>query len=118
MKELTKSFISENFYLAIETSGAYSLTGEWHWICLSPKKTKPPKAEFYDKANELKVIIYNKDDLKWAEEHAKKVNVDCKLYLQAEWSVREKIYPILIDYIKQNPTWKISLQTHKYINIP
>lgn len=115
---LCDSLIQEKFYLAIETSGAYPLSGTWHWICLSPKKTMPPKAEYYDKANELKVVVYNKNDIKWAEEHAAKVNKNCKLYLQAEWSNREIITPILIDYIKQNPKWNLSIQSHKYIDIP
>ena len=118
LNELTTSFAKEKYYLAIETSGAYPLTGTWHWICLSPKKTKPPQVEYYEKANELKVVIYNKSDLKWAEEHASKINKNCKLYLQAEWSVRDKITPLLITYIKQHPKWNLSIQSHKYINIP
>jgi organic radical activating enzyme len=115
---LCKTFINQGFELAIETSGAYPLSGNWHWICLSPKKRKPPKQEYYKLANELKVVVYNKDDLKWAEEHAAKINSECKLYLQAEWSKRESITPLLIDYVKQNPKWHISVQSHKYINIP
>lgn len=115
---LCNSLKQEGFYLAIETSGAYPLSGTWHWICLSPKKTMPPKEEYYNHANELKVVIYNKNDLKWAEQHAKKVNNNCKLYLQPEWSKRESITPILIDYIKQNPQWNLSIQSHKFIDIP
>lgn len=115
---LCKKLIASNFYLAIETSGAHPLSGEWHWICLSPKKRKPPLEEYFDKANELKIIIFNNDDFNWAEEYASRVNKDCMLYLQAEWSVREKITPKLIEYIKNNPKWKISIQSHKYLNIP
>ncbi len=115
---LTSELKKESFYLAVETSGAYKLTGDWHWICLSPKKTMPPLTEYYDKANELKVVVYNKNDILWAEEHASKVNKDCKLYLQPEWSKRDSITPTLIDYIKQNPKWNLSLQSHKYVDIP
>lgn len=102
----------------IETSGAYSLSGNWDWICLSPKKTMPPLNEVYQKANELKVIIFNKHDFKWAEEQAALVNKDCYLYLQPEWSKHNQLLPEIIEYVKNNPKWMISLQTHKYMNIP
>lgn len=102
----------------IETSGAYKLTGEWDWICLSPKKMKLPTEEVYQKADELKVIVYNKDDLRFAEEQAAKVSDDCILYLQPEWSKRDKVIPLIVDYVMENPKWKVSLQTHKYLNIP
>ena len=102
----------------IETSGAYPLTGNWDWICLSPKKNKSPLPEIYKKANELKIIIYNKDDFKFAEIQAKKVNRNCKLYLQPEWSNRNKMIPLIVDFVMKNPKWKVSLQTHKYLNIP
>ena len=102
----------------IETSGAYPLTGDWDWICLSPKKRKLPISEVYSKANELKVIVYNKDDFKFAEEQAAKVAQDCILYLQPEWSVREKVMHSIVEYVMKHPKWKISLQTHKYLNIP
>lgn len=115
---LTELFQKNNLTLAIETSGAYPLSGNWHWICLSPKKNAPPKLEYYSKASELKVIIYNNDDFKWAEEHAAKVNPNARLYLQAEWSKKEKMTPIIIDYIKENPKWQLSIQSHKYVNIP
>ncbi|MDA9312061.1 7-carboxy-7-deazaguanine synthase QueE [Vicingaceae bacterium] len=115
---LTDQLIHKGFELAVETSGAYSLSGSWNWICLSPKKFKAPKEEFYEVANELKVIIFNQSDFKWAEEHAAKVNKNCKLYLQVEWSIREKLTSSLIEYVKQNPQWRISVQTHKYLNIP
>jgi len=102
----------------IETSGVYPLSGQWDWVCFSPKKFKPPREEFYDRSNELKVIVFNKSDLKWAEEHAQKMQNDALLYLQPEWSKRKAMTPLIIDYIKRNPKWRISLQVHKYMNIP
>lgn len=102
----------------IETSGAYPLSGSWDWICLSPKKFKAPRPEILEVAGELKVIVFNKSDFLWAEEHAKHVSANCKLYLQPEWSKASQITPLIIDYVKQNPQWEISLQTHKYLNIP
>ncbi len=102
----------------IETSGAYELTGEWDWICLSPKKNKLPLAPIYKEANELKVIVFNKHDLEFAQEQAAKVGPNCHLYLQPEWSVRDKVVPMIVDFVMANPAWKVSLQTHKYLNIP
>ncbi|UII78564.1 7-carboxy-7-deazaguanine synthase QueE [Flagellimonas sp. CMM7] len=118
MGPLTSALKAKNLQTHIETSGAYPLTGAWDWICLSPKKNKLPEEKIYDEANELKVIVYNKHDLIFAEEQAAKVNGDCILYLQPEWSVREKMVPLIVDYVMQNPKWKVSLQTHKYLNIP
>ncbi len=118
MTLLTEGLKKRGAKTHIETSGAYPLTGVWDWICLSPKKSKPPTGEIYDKANELKCIIYNKHDLVYAEEQSKKVSNNCILYLQPEWSVREKMIPLIVDYVMQNPKWKVSLQTHKYLNIP
>ncbi|TXN34847.1 7-carboxy-7-deazaguanine synthase QueE [Flagellimonas hymeniacidonis] len=118
MGPLTSGLKTKNLQIHIETSGAYPLTGVWDWICLSPKKNKLPVPEIYDSANELKIIVYNKHDLVFAEEQAAKVGKDCILYLQPEWSVREKMVPIIVDYVMQNPQWKVSLQTHKYLNIP
>lgn len=102
----------------IETSGAYVLSGNWDWICLSPKKTMLPKEENYKAAHELKIIVFNKHDFIWAEEQAQKVSKDCYLYLQPEWSKRHEITPLIVEFVKQNPRWMISLQTHKYIDIP
>ncbi len=102
----------------IETSGAYPLTGEWDWICLSPKKVMLPKEEIYEQADELKCIIFNKSDFAFAESQAAKVSDHCILYLQPEWSVRERMIPLIVDYVMKNPKWKVSLQTHKYLNIP
>ncbi len=118
MGPLTRGLKDKNLQTHIETSGAYALTGSWDWICLSPKKLKPPVGAIHEKANELKVIIYNKSDFQFAEEHAAKVSQDCVLYLQPEWSVREKVTPLIVDYVMSNPKWKVSLQTHKYLNIP
>ena len=118
MGPLTEALKKKNLSTHIETSGAYPLTGTWDWICLSPKKNKLPVDEIYQQAHELKVIVYNKHDLVFAEEQAKKVNKTCILYLQPEWSVREKVTPMIVDYVMKNPKWKVSLQTHKYLNIP
>ena len=118
MNPLTSLLKQKTLKTHIETSGAYPLTGDWDWICLSPKKRKLPISEVYSKANELKVIVYNKDDFKFAEEQAAKVAQDCILYLQPEWSVRKKITPSIVEYVMKHPKWKISLQTHKYLNIP
>ncbi|GAA4887182.1 7-carboxy-7-deazaguanine synthase QueE [Flaviramulus aquimarinus] len=118
MTALTTQLKAEGLQTHIETSGAYKLTGTWDWICLSPKKMKLPTKEVYDKADELKMIIYNKDDFRFAEEQASKVNKDCILYLQPEWSKRDKVMPEIVDYVMKNPKWKVSLQTHKYLNIP
>lgn len=102
----------------IETSGAYPLSGSWDWICLSPKKFKVPRPEIAPLAGELKIIVFNKSDFAWAEEHAKMVSPHCRLYLQPEWSKAASITPLIIDHVKENPKWEISLQTHKYLNIP
>jgi organic radical activating enzyme len=118
LDELTYQLQAKGFETNIETSGSFPLSGKWDWICVSPKKFKPPTHEALDNANELKVIIYNKNDFAWAETHAKQVNESCKLYLQPEWDRSSVITPLIIDYIKQNPHWELSLQIHKYINVP
>lgn len=118
MNPLTEALKAKGLQVHIETSGAYRLSGTWDWICLSPKKTMPPKEEVYAEADELKIIIYNNHDFKWAEEHAAKVGPDCKLFLQPEWSKREQMTPKIADYVMANPKWQISLQTHKYIGLP
>jgi len=115
---ITQLLQNQNIKTHIETSGAYKLSGTWNWICLSPKKNKLPLKEVNDVADELKVIIYNKDDFKFAEKQAKEVSDKCQLFLQPEWSNREKMTPKIVDYVMQHPKWKISLQTHKYLNIP
>lgn len=118
MKPLTDALKTENLRVHIETSGAYDVTGDWDWFCLSPKKTKLPVQSAYEMADELKVIIYNKHDFIFAEEQAAKTNPKAVLYLQPEWSKKEEMTPLIIDYVMNNPKWRISLQTHKYLNIP
>lgn len=118
MDPLCKALHGQGMQVHIETSGAYALTGTWNWFCLSPKKNIRPLQAAYDYADELKVIIYNKDDFKFAEEQAAQVAPNCKLFLQPEWSRREKVMPLIVDYVLANPKWKASLQTHKYLNIP
>jgi organic radical activating enzyme len=118
MGPLTQQLKEKGVQTHIETSGAYKLTGTWDWICLSPKKMKLPTKEIYDKADELKCIVYNKDDFRFAEEQASHVKENCILYLQPEWSKRDKMMPEIVDYVMRNPKWKVSLQTHKYLNIP
>ena len=115
---ITQSLQNKGLRTHIETSGAYPLSGKWDWICLSPKKTKLPLEGIYKESHELKMIIFNKNDFKFAEEQAAKVSETCELFLQPEWSNREKMIPLIVDYVMKNPQWKISLQTHKYLNIP
>ena len=115
---LTALLRNNRFETNIETSGAYPLTGNWDWICVSPKKFKAPLPEILPKASELKVVIFNKSDFEWAENHAAKVSSTCKLYLQPEWDKAAVMTPLIIDYIKNNPKWELSLQIHKYINVP
>lgn len=106
------------FAAHIETSGAHPLTGELDWVTLSPKKFKAPLEECVKRADELKVVVFHRSDFEWAEQHAAKVGDNCLLYLQPEWSRRDIITPLIIDYVKQHPQWRLSLQTHKYVNIP
>lgn len=115
---LTRILHQKGFRAHLETSGAYPLTGKWDWICLSPKKFKNPLNEIFKHASELKMVVYNKSDFKWAEENAAKAPAGCKLYLQPEWEKSEQILPLIIDYIKNNPKWELSLQIHKYLNLP
>ena len=115
---ITNLLRNKNIKTHIETSGAYPLSGKWNWICLSPKKTKLPLERIYSEAHELKIIITNNHDFKFAEEQAQKVSEDCELFLQPEWSKREKMTPLIVEYVMKHPKWKISLQTHKYLNIP
>jgi len=115
---LTTALKQAGFRTHLETSGAYPLSGYWDWICLSPKKFKTPLPGIFRHADELKVIVYNKSDFTWAEENAAKFSETCKLYLQPEWSVSDKMLPLIVDYIKQHPQWQLSLQVHKYLGIP
>ena len=118
LDEITAKLQSEGYETNIETSGAHPLSGHWNWICLSPKKFKAPLEEILPVANELKIVIFNKHDFEWAEFYAAKVNPNCKLYLHPEWDKAALVTPIIIDYIKSNPQWELSLQIHKYINVP
>ena len=118
LSSLTELLRSKNIACHLETSGSHPLSGTWDWICLSPKKFKAPLEGVLKLANELKVVIYHESDFKWAEEFAQKVQPTCKLYLQPEWSKREKMTPRCIAYVKENPTWELSLQIHKYLDIP
>lgn len=115
---LTAAMKEAGYETNIETSGAHPLSGKWDWICLSPKKFKAPLPEVVPLANELKVVIFNQSDFAWAEKYAALVNKDCKLYLQPEWDKAAVVTPLIIEYIKQHPCWELSLQIHKYINVP
>lgn len=118
MGPLTSKLKGRGMRVHIETSGAYPLSGTWDWICLSPKKTKLPLQEVYEQAHELKMIIHNKHDFIFAEEQAARVNGNAALFLQPEWSRKEQMTPQIVDYVMNNPKWRVSLQTHKYLNIP
>ncbi len=115
---LTKKLHEKGARIHMETSGAYPMSGDIDWVCLSPKKTMLPKDDVCEAAHELKCIIYNQHDFKFAEEQAARVGKDCALYLQTEWSKRDKNLPEIVEYVKENPKWRISLQTHKYLDIP
>ena len=118
MNPITALLKEKGLMVHLETSGAYPLTGTWDWFCLSPKKNKLPLQTCYERADELKVIVYNKDDFAFAEKQAAKVGKNCKRYLQPEWSRREKVMPLLVDYVLKKNQWTVSLQTHKYLGIP
>lgn len=118
LDHFTDKLHSAGLYTHIETSGAHPLSGDWDWLCFSPKKFMAPKEEFYSAADELKVVVYNKSDFKWAEAHAAKCADKVNLYLQPEWSKRDQMLPLIVEYVKKNPKWRISLQTHKYMDIP
>lgn len=115
---LTKQLKNVGLHTNIETSGSSPLTGFWDWICLSPKKFKAPLAEVISHSNELKIIVFNSSDFNWAEQHALTVSPSCKLYLQPEWGKSAEMTPLIVDYIKANPQWELSLQLHKFINVP
>lgn len=117
LSKLTALLKKEKLAVHLETSGAYSIDGTFDWICVSPKKRKPPLKESLQKADELKVVIYNKDDFSWAKKNALHVKEKCKLFLQPEWSKSDIVMPWITDYIKEHPNWRVSLQTHKYLNV-
>ena len=118
LSALTQTLQKSGMRTHIETSGVYPLTGSWDWVCLSPKKFKAPVPEVYSAADELKIIVYNRTDLEWAAQEALRVRAECRLFLQPEWSREKEMLPLIIDFVKQNPRWQISLQTHKYMDIP
>jgi organic radical activating enzyme len=118
LRALTDMLHKEQKYISLETSGCYELNGAVDWYTFSPKKFKKPHPEAYQKADELKVVIYHPSDLAWAEEHAKQVNDQCLLYVQPEWSKKDQLQEQIIDFITRNPRWRLSLQTHKFLNIP
>ncbi|HCC71626.1 MAG TPA: 7-carboxy-7-deazaguanine synthase QueE [Bacteroidales bacterium] len=118
MDPLCKELKRINITTYLETSGSHELSGQWDWICLSPKKNLPPVKGICSLAGELKVVIQNKDDLNWAEKYRAKVPDDCKIYLQPEWSKVKEIMPVLVEYVKHHTEWSISLQSHKYMGIP
>jgi len=118
LDSLTQGLQEKGIRTHVETSGAHTLSGQWDWICVSPKKFKAPLPSLLSVAHELKVVVYHKSDFAWAEEHAQSVGPDCMLYLQPEWSKSDEMLPLIIDYIQSNPRWILSLQTHKFINIP
>ncbi len=118
LSSLTQKLKLTGLRTHIETSGVYPLTGTWDWVCFSPKKFKAPDPSIFQQANELKIIIFNRSDFAWAEEFAEKVNPPCHLFLQPEWSKEKEMLPLIIDYVKANPRWQVSLQVHKYMNIP
>ena len=115
---LTASLRDAGFETNIETSGAHPLSGEWDWICLSPKKFKEPLPEMLAAAHEFKVVVYHPSDLEWMQQFLPSLKGSCLLSLQPEWSKAEKISPLLVEFIKENPAWRLSLQTHKHLNIP
>ncbi|RLD70571.1 MAG: 7-carboxy-7-deazaguanine synthase QueE [Bacteroidetes bacterium] len=118
LNPLCNKLKAHNIETFIETSGAYKLTGTWDWICLSPKQNLHPDKSMYNRADELKIIVYEDDDIKWAEECAKRVPDSCILYLQPEWSRFAVNIGKIVDYAKNNPQWMVSLQSHKFMKIP
>ncbi len=118
LQALTSALQAEGFRTHMETSGSSPLSGQWDWITLSPKKFKAPLPEICAVAHELKIVIYNKSDFAWAEQYAALAGPSCKLYLQPEWSRADQMTPLIIEYVKANPKWQISLQIHKYLNVP
>ncbi len=118
LDQLTHLLHSNNIRTHVETSGAYPMSGEWDWICVSPKRFKLPLDECLKLANELKAIVFHRNDFRFAEENAVKVSSECRLFLQPEWSKEKEVLPLIVHYVKQNPKWQISVQIHKYINVP
>ena len=118
LEMLCKALQNEGLQTHIETAGTNAITGKWDWVTFSPKKFKEPVTTFGKLASELKVVVFNQSDLKFAQQHANTVNENCLLYLQPEWDKKDKMMPLIVDFIKKNPQWRVSLQTHKYLQIP
>ncbi len=118
LTELCDALHRHGFTINIETSGAHPLSGSIDWICLSPKRFKAPLSEIYPQAHELKIIVYNHSDFAWAEQFAERMSPDCQLFLQPEWGRSDRMLPQIVDYVKENPQWRISLQVHKFMQIP
>ncbi len=115
---LTTALRAAGFQTHIETSGSSPMSGSWDWVCLSPKKFKAPLPESVKAADELKVVEFNKSDFDWANSFVNDLANDCKKYLQPEWEKSDAMTPLVIEYIKQNPSWELSAQLHKYIQVP
>ena len=115
---MTSQLQAAGFQTHMETSGAHPFSGSWDWVTFSPKKFKAPHESIYAEADELKVVIYNKSDFAWAEQFAERVKPECRLFLQPEWSKAQEMMPSIVEYVKAHPQWEVSLQTHKYLNIP
>ena len=115
---VTSGLHARGLEVFLETSGSHPFSGEFDWVCLSPKRQQPPLEEAYARADELKVIVERAEDFAWAEQNAARVRPECRLYVQPEWSVSEQVMPLLVEYVKANPRWNISIQTHKYMHIP
>ncbi len=115
---LTKALQAAGKRTHVETSGAHELSGVWDWVCFSPKKMKVPLPSVINAADELKVVVFNKSDYRWAAQFKQVVPDSCRLYLQPEWSKADTITAEIIEYVKDNPQWEISLQMHKFMNIP
>ena len=118
LTELTAELKAAGLQTHLETSGVYPLTGTWDWVCFSPKKFKAPLDIYYQESHELKVVVFNRSDFSWAQSHAVKMHEKCQLFVQPEWSRENENLPALIQFVKENQDWRISLQTHKYMNIP
>lgn len=118
LSALTAALKAAGLRTHMETSGSSPLSGDWDWITLSPKKFKAPLPGILPLCHELKIVVFNKSDFAWAEQWAAQVSPDCRLYLQPEWGKSAAITPLIIDYVKANPRWALSLQTHKWINVP
>lgn len=116
--ELTSTLKDAGYRTHVETSGSSPISGSWDWICLSPKKFKAPLMEVLSLADEFKVVVYHKSDIVWGESFQKDLKKDCCLFLQPEWSKEKEMLPLIIHHISMNPVWTLSLQIHKYLNLP